>query len=128
LVDHFVQSFSNRLGKKIKRVDAEVMDLFMYYDWPGNVRELSNYIERAINLTRNGIITPDLLTKEILGEGGKKPISIWADTITKDNMEEEMIRTYMLKFNNNKMNVAKALNISRSSLYRKLEKYGIDMN
>jgi len=128
LVDHFVKYFGKRLGKRIKRVDSEVMDLFINYEWPGNVRELSNAIERAINLTKNNVISVDLLTSDILGDSSNKPISIWANTITKDNMEEEMIRAYMQKFGNNKVNVAKALNISRSSLYRKMKKYGIKSN
>lgn len=128
LTTHFIKNFSERLGKTINKIEPEVMDLLMNYNWPGNVRELSNVIERAVNLTRDGIITPDLLSNEFKGDKNRKIISIWGDTISKDNMEEELIRAYMLKFNNNKAKVAKALNISRSSLYRKLMKYGLESN
>ena len=124
LVDHFVNSISSRFGKTIKKIDPEVMDILLNHNWPGNIRELSNTIERAINLTRNGILSADLLPKQMQGDHPR--LSVWDQTITKNNMEEQLIRTYLIKFGNNKSRVAKAMNISRGSLYRKLAKYDID--
>ena len=59
LVDHFVQKFSQRLGKRITGVDAEAMAELKRYHWPGNVRELENTIERAVVLTTGPSLTPE---------------------------------------------------------------------
>ncbi|MEZ5421109.1 MAG: sigma 54-interacting transcriptional regulator [Vicinamibacterales bacterium] len=58
LVDHFVQKFSQRLGKCISGVDAQAMAELKRYHWPGNVRELENTIERAVVLTTGPSLTP----------------------------------------------------------------------
>ena len=61
LVWHFVESFSRRLGKTIECIAAETLNAFQRHDWPGNIRELQNVIERAIILSKDGVL-PNLLT------------------------------------------------------------------
>lgn len=124
LAEYFLRRISSRLGKNIKSMKPEVLDILIDYSWPGNVRELQNVIERAIGMAKGDKITLDLLPAEFNGEKVVEPALHTA--LSKDNYEEQLIRSYMLRFNN-KSEIAKALNISRSSLYRKMDKYGIDL-
>ncbi|HVO61522.1 MAG TPA: sigma 54-interacting transcriptional regulator [Terriglobales bacterium] len=56
LVQHFVEVFSRRMGKKIEHISEETMDAFKSYPWPGNIRELQNVIERAVILSDDGVL------------------------------------------------------------------------
>jgi formate hydrogenlyase transcriptional activator len=56
LVTHFVNLFSRRMGKQIDRIPPEAMAAFQLYSWPGNIRELQNLVERAVILSREGIL------------------------------------------------------------------------
>ncbi|NLU50966.1 MAG: sigma 54-interacting transcriptional regulator, partial [Syntrophomonadaceae bacterium] len=124
LVEHFIQTISPRLGKKVARIEDRAMDVLLGYDWPGNVRELNNVIERAINMMPGEVITVDVLPPDII-DTKEEYIPVWEKTPSRDNVEEQLIRNYLRKFKDNKSRVAKELGISRSSLYRKMEKYSI---
>lgn len=125
LADYFMRTISTRVGKKVDKIDPNFIDILLEHDWPGNIRELSNVIERAINLARHTTLTIDLLPPEISQRSSVSNISLWRNTPTKEDVEEQLIRNYLLKFDDNKSEVAKALNISRSSLYRKMLKFNI---
>lgn len=56
LVEHFVNVFSGRMGKRIEQIPQTIMNAFIAYDWPGNVRELQNLIERAVIRSDNGVL------------------------------------------------------------------------
>jgi formate hydrogenlyase transcriptional activator len=56
LVTHFVDIFSRRMGKQIDSIHPETMAAFQWYSWPGNVRELQNLVERAVILSRDGVL------------------------------------------------------------------------
>jgi transcriptional regulator with PAS, ATPase and Fis domain len=64
LVSHFLKKYCDKMGRKIKRIAPEVINIFESYSWPGNVRELENTIERIVAIEERGIIT-----KESLPEG-----------------------------------------------------------
>jgi len=124
MVEYFVKNIGPKLGKRITTIDDRAMDILMNYDWPGNARELNNVIERAINICTGHILTEELLPPEIR-KAGEECLRIWEENPSKDAMEEQLIRSYLKKFNYNRSRVAKELGISRSSLYRKIEKYSI---
>jgi formate hydrogenlyase transcriptional activator len=63
LVTHFVKMFSRRMGKQVDTIPPETMVAFQSYSWPGNIRELQNLVERAVILSRDGIL-PNPLHKE----------------------------------------------------------------
>jgi formate hydrogenlyase transcriptional activator len=68
LIEHFVQKFAKRQGKRIERVPDEVMEVLKRHDWPGNIRELQNVIERAVILTTGpllGLQTTELMTRNV---------------------------------------------------------------
>jgi formate hydrogenlyase transcriptional activator len=60
LVEHFVRNFAERQGKTIEHIPDEVIEVLKSYSWPGNIRELQNFIERAVIMTTDGILRPDL--------------------------------------------------------------------
>jgi transcriptional regulator with GAF, ATPase, and Fis domain len=60
LMDHYIEMFSCRMGKRIDTIPDEFINAFESYSWPGNVRELQNVIERAVILSNDGLL-PNLL-------------------------------------------------------------------
>jgi formate hydrogenlyase transcriptional activator len=64
LVTHFVKMFSRRMGKQVDSVPPEVMAAFQWYSWPGNIRELQNLVERAVILSRDGVLPNPLHKKQ----------------------------------------------------------------
>ena len=64
LVTHFVKLFSRRMGKQVESVLPETMAAFQWYSWPGNIRELQNLVERAVILSRDGVLPNPLHKKQ----------------------------------------------------------------
>jgi formate hydrogenlyase transcriptional activator len=64
LVTHFVKMFSRRMGKQVDSVPPETMAAFQWYSWPGNIRELQNLVERAVILSRDGVLPNPLHKKQ----------------------------------------------------------------
>jgi formate hydrogenlyase transcriptional activator len=60
LVTHFVKQFSHRMGKQVDSISPETMAAFQWYSWPGNIRELQNLVERAVILSRDGVLANPL--------------------------------------------------------------------
>jgi formate hydrogenlyase transcriptional activator len=56
LVTHFMKQFSHRMGKQVDSISPETMAAFQWYSWPGNIRELQNLVERAVILSRDGVL------------------------------------------------------------------------
>lgn len=124
LVSHFIEKYCNEMGKKVLSVDNDTMRILMGHDWRGGVRELENVIERAIIFAKGEKITINDLsdymqTDTILQE---YPDSL-KDAVAR--FEKEHILKIIKKFELNKEEVAKALGIGLSSLYRKMDELGI---
>jgi transcriptional regulator with GAF, ATPase, and Fis domain len=64
LVTHFVKMFSHRMGKQVDSISPETMAAFQWYSWPGNIRELQNLVERAVILSRDGVLPNPLHKKQ----------------------------------------------------------------
>jgi len=63
LVMHFVEKFSRRMKKEVDHIPLETMSAFQWYSWPGNIRELQNLVERAVILSRDGVLPNPLQNK-----------------------------------------------------------------
>jgi formate hydrogenlyase transcriptional activator len=85
LVEYFVARFAERLGRKVRRVDRQTMDLLQAYHWPGNIRELQNVIERAVILAESGTlrIEPGALA----GAEPRQPSSSSGDVLRQNEKE-----------------------------------------
>ncbi len=120
LVESFLRNISRSMGKEIVSIDSGVLECFMPYQWPGNVRELQNVLERMINISHTSKLTVDLLPSEITGS--RPPENTEEDVEPVDSMERGLILR-LLRSSLTRKDIAKKLGISRSTLYRKLEKY-----
>jgi transcriptional regulator with PAS, ATPase and Fis domain len=122
LVTHFVERNSRELGLSPRQVSPEAMKLLCGYRWPGNIRELRNVIERAVLLCDSGVITPDLLPREITGEPSQaesEPLGALED------YEKALIVKALEENEWNQTRAAQSLNISRDNLRYRLKKYQI---
>lgn len=122
LVPHFIQSLNPLVGRQIHSVSADALEAIRAYCWPGNVRELRNVIERAMILAHG-----DELKMEHLPESFRKNTPAAGDpgAISLEDVEREHIRRTLESLGGNIQKSAKVLGISRSTLYAKMEKYGL---
>lgn len=128
LVRHFVNLNSKELSKDLKGISREVQKLFHKYPWPGNVRELENVLERASILTKKDYIDiPDLpkYLREFYDSLDQIPFIEKEKLSTLEDLEKDYIIHVMKLTENNLRKAAQILDISRTTLYAKLKKYGI---
>lgn len=134
LADFLIQKLNKQTGRNIEGISKEAMDYLKKQSWPGNVRELQNVIERAMNNSWEDEMTLESFQFEDTLEEQSKPPEIFAkksdyEDIHKPLMErkgcleKEAIIDTLERCSNNKAEAARMLNISRTLLYRKLEKY-----
>ncbi len=132
LVDYLLKKINRDLHKNIVGVSKEMMDVFMKYGWPGNVRELENILVRAAVVAKGQVLGredfPDLLgsaqvPKAPAALAGEEEEGTGFETL--DEIEERHIRRVIAKVGRNKGEICEILGISRPTLERKLEKYGI---
>jgi DNA-binding NtrC family response regulator len=122
LVQHFLTT--RQLGKTPLRVDPTAMDVLSRYDWPGNVRELANVIERAQILAEGNTITTDDLPESLTAAA--RPIAaLPASPDALETVERRHVEEVLQKTRGNKVQAAKALGISRRTLYRIIDKYSL---
>jgi len=124
LVDHLIAKFNRLQGKQIAGVSDEVLARLMEHDYPGNVRELENIIEQAFVLCRGGMIELSHLPPELRPTAGRavaegQPMSLEA-------IEKLFITETLQRRNGNRRLAAKDLGISVSTLYRKINTFGIE--
>ncbi len=123
LVTNFLEQFNESLGKDVQGISGETMDLIFSHHWPGNVRELENVIERSMVLAKGDFITPDDLPTELRIE---EALVHAADRVAELNsVERDHVRCVLDKCDWNKYKAAKIMGISRSTLYSKIRKHGL---
>lgn len=128
LAEYLMKSISQRFGKDVNKIDPRVIDILINHEWPGNVRELSNVIERAVSMSVSPIISLDLLPLELQNDSSSNGIVMWDENPSKAKAEAHLIQKYLTKFKNNKTKTAIALKISRGTLYRKIDQYGLTIS
>ncbi len=124
LADHFLKRFADK--ETPKTVSREAMEILKRYDWPGNVRELENILERAVILDEDGSIDKDDLPERVLeGPGRRGSLVIDCPTMTLGELEKEYILKVLNYTRWHKKRAAEILGINASTLYRKLQAYGM---
>jgi transcriptional regulator with PAS, ATPase and Fis domain len=131
LVEHFNQEVSHRHGVSVKRFEANVIDAFERYAWPGNVREMRNVVEGMVMLADDDTVTAAQLPEEIafLGARAGDTPHVSAESATVpdlDAVERAAISTAIARRQGNLTRVAKELQISKSTLYLKINTYGLN--
>ena len=106
--------------------DSGCREAIEQYAWPGNVRQLINAIERAKILSDDEILRKENLPPEVLGGGGASCTSMFSPDIDLASLTRARVVQALQRENGNKLRAAKALGVSRRSLYRLIEKYHVD--
>ena len=122
LINHFMEIFSNQTGVIIKGFSHRAIKAMETYDWPGNIREFQNEMLKILNLAEdNDIIDIDMLKSEIVSFYEANNPGNWTP-----QMEKDRLLALLKQHKWNKSLVAKDLDISRTTLYEKLKKHGIE--
>ncbi|GAB4535620.1 MAG: hypothetical protein Fur0020_03130 [Thermodesulfovibrionia bacterium] len=119
LARYFLNRFSREIGGN-KRFSEEAVHVINTYDWPGNVKEIINRVRRAIMLSRDETITADDMGLKVPSDDTELSIRAVRNEVEKQKLIEAMNR-----FNNNISRAAKALGVSRPTVYKMKRKYGI---
>jgi PAS domain S-box-containing protein len=122
LTMHFLKKFNQKEGKHVVTFAADAMEALMEYDWPGNVRQLENAISHAVILAQGDVIRRRHLPR-FLRESAPAAVS----TSLAQN-ERHLILRVLQESNWNKHDAARRLQVSRSTLYSKIRRYGLEKN
>jgi PAS domain S-box-containing protein len=126
LVTHFIEKFNTQMGRNIQGIADGVLEILEAYPWPGNIRELANAIEHAFVHAKGVLIHPSDLPQHVASipvPAAKPRISDRKQAL--DNIERELIIKELQESNWRKSVAAERLGMSRVTLWRKMEKYGI---
>lgn len=127
LVAHFLKKFSFLYKKDITEIDDKALDLLLSYKWPGNIRELENVIEYAFVRTKNSNTIESIKLPDSIRNSTASPFGIREKHSFADNGGEATKLLGLLESHHwNRSHVAKELGIGRTTLWRKLKKYGLD--
>jgi DNA-binding NtrC family response regulator len=132
LAEHFLRRHCERTGRRVLGFQPDAMRRLQMFDWPGNVRQLENVIERAVILTKNAYIAIDDLPEEIralaagngAGGNGNGPVVPLKRSL--EAPEKEIILRALKTHQGSRQATAMALGINRTTLYKKMKRYGID--
>jgi DNA-binding NtrC family response regulator len=120
LAQHFLRQQNQRYRKNLKGFEADARSAMREYAWPGNVRELSHIVERAVLMARG-----DYVRAADLGLRAEREGNYRLEEMSLEEVEALLIRKALSRFNGNVNQAADALGLSRSALYRRLQKYGL---
>jgi len=130
LTDHFISRFNAKKGKQIRSMSARAMAILMQHDFPGNIRELENIIEHAFILCRGSEIRPEHLPRELSAGMGitqqNENVEAKSIELTKRQAEVTMILNALQRHNGNRKETAAELGINKTTLWRKMKKYGVN--
>jgi DNA-binding NtrC family response regulator len=122
LANYFLKQYNKKYKKNIKEISSQTYKKIEHYAWPGNVRELQHSIERAVILAETNILQPsDFQLTTISGKADEVEL----DNYNLDEVEKTIIQKVMKKYRGNISNAAKELGLTRTSLYRRMEKHDI---
>ena len=120
LAHHFLQAYCKRYRKNLSGFDAAALQALLEHAWPGNVRELDHAIERAVLMAqKTTVAAADLGLQPARESSGK------LEDMSLEEVEASLIRKALARYSNNVSHAAKALGLSRSALYRRIQRYNI---
>jgi two-component system, NtrC family, response regulator AtoC len=117
LSKHFINVFSKENGLQPKVLNKEAQKKLLNYSFPGNVRELKSIIELAVVMSEG----EEILQEDIVYSELQTPVQVSEEETTLRNYIKRLIKTYLDKYNNDVMLVARKLDIGKSTIYRMLQ-------
>ncbi len=121
LIKHFLAKYNHKFAKKVEGIDPQAKEVLLAYSYPGNVRELENIIERAVALAEGSSLHLDDLPLD-LREYSVTPYGEWT---TLEDQERDYIQQVLRHTRFNMGETAQILGLPRTTLWRKLKKYGL---
>lgn len=120
LAQHYLEHYARKYHKSVTTISPGALDKLKRYAWPGNIRELQHSIERAVIMTDS----PSLQESDFLFS---RPVSASAspETLNLDEVEKAAIIKALSLYSGNISKAAEELGLTRASLYRRMEKYGL---
>ncbi|PZR37670.1 MAG: sigma-54-dependent Fis family transcriptional regulator [Azospira oryzae] len=125
LATHFLKQYSSRYDKKISKISEAALARMHKHPWPGNIRELQHSIERAVILSNATVLQPEDFNFALNTGKETDSAGLSLDQFNLDEVEKLLIRKVLKKYNGNITQAASELGLTRSSLYRRLEKHGL---
>jgi DNA-binding NtrC family response regulator len=127
LLGHFIGICNEKLGRSLAGVSPQVLGILTRYQWPGNVRELANVIERAMVVAKGSVILPEHLPPHLFESRPAAPSgdSSRLPELSLESAEREQILRALQASGGKRIEAARLLGLSRRTLYRKLDRYGI---
>ncbi len=125
LANHFLKHYTTKYGKTISKISDAAMSRMTKHPWPGNIRELQHSLERAIILSNGSVLQPEDFNFSISNNSKETDQQLSLDQYNLDEVEKLLIRKVLKKYNGNITQAAAELGLTRSSLYRRLEKHGL---
>jgi DNA-binding NtrC family response regulator len=123
LTDHYIKIFSEQYGKEGIAIEDETTSKLEQYHWPGNIRELAHALERAVILSKSGILKPEDFAFRMKSQ----PLAIIEEPIVRvEDYERKAITNALNKNNGNLSKAADDLGVARTTLYRKIARFGIE--
>ncbi len=122
LIDHYLDHFSQKYNRGSLTVNQAAQRKLERYDWPGNVRELKHAIERAVIMAEDKVLQP---ADFFISGGDDRGGEVELDSFNLEDVERTVVLKAIRKHDGNISHAAKELGLTRTSLYRRIEKYGL---
>ena len=124
LANHFLNVYDRKYQKNVRAISESAMKILQKYNWPGNVRELQHALERAVIMSNSQVLNPeDFFFSSNASRNEESNVTL--DDYHLEEVEKILIRKVLTKHDGNITQAASELGLTRSSLYRRLEKYGL---
>ena len=125
LIQHFIKKFNHIQKKNIQGVSSDVLEILMHHSYPGNVRELENIVEHAFVLCAEPLIQRKHLPVDLFEPLNREPDETYHRKL--EDVEADLIIKTLREHNWNRQSAAKALNMHKTTLFRKIKRLGIKL-
>ncbi|GAA0891036.1 sigma-54 dependent transcriptional regulator [Fulvivirga kasyanovii] len=125
LATHFLEHYSKKYNKQVSKISDAAISRMQKHSWPGNIREIQHAIERAVIMSNSQVLQPEDFNLNAQPQAAADGDNVMLDQFKLEDVEKILIRKVLKKYNGNITQAASELGLTRSSLYRRLEKYGL---
>lgn len=125
LAQHFLEFYAKKYNRNLVKISDAAMSRMQKHNWPGNIRELQHALERSIIMSNSQVLQPEDFNFNSQPQAVENNENVMLDQFKLEDVEKILIRKVLKKYNGNITQAASELGLTRSSLYRRLEKYGL---